>query len=53
MPYRILADTVVIVHFGFIVFVAAGGLLAWRWPGLVWGLFAMKREELTPDAIDR
>jgi|SRR5947209_11373531 len=36
MPYRILADTVVIVHFGFIVFIAAGALLAWRWPGLVW-----------------
>ncbi len=35
MPYRILADTVVIVHFSFIVFVAVGALLAWRWPGLV------------------
>ena len=36
MPYRILADTVVIVHLGFIVFVAVGALLAWRWPGLIW-----------------
>lgn len=32
MPYRILADAVVFVHFGFILFVAAGALLAWRWP---------------------
>ena len=35
MPYRILADIVVIVHFSFIVFVAVGALLAWRWPRLV------------------
>jgi hypothetical protein len=36
MAYRMVADAVVVVHFGFILFVAAGGLLAWRWPGLVW-----------------
>ena len=36
MLYRILADGVVMVHFGFIVFVAAGAVLAWRWPSLVW-----------------
>jgi hypothetical protein len=34
--YRVLADVVVIVHFAFIVFVAGGALLAWRWPWLVW-----------------
>jgi hypothetical protein len=34
--YRTLADTVVVVHFGFIAFVAAGGLLAWRWPRVLW-----------------
>jgi hypothetical protein len=34
--YRLLADGVVIVHFGFILFVALGGLLAWRWPHLLW-----------------
>ena len=33
---RALADTVVVVHLGFILFVAAGALLAWRWPRLVW-----------------
>jgi hypothetical protein len=34
--YRILADAVVVVHFGFILFVAAGGLAAWRRPGILW-----------------
>jgi hypothetical protein len=34
--YRFLADAVVVVHFGFIVFVAVGGLLAWRWPWVLW-----------------
>jgi hypothetical protein len=44
--YRFLADAVVVVHFGFIVFVAVGGLVAWRWPrtllvhvpAVAWGL---------------
>ncbi len=36
MFYRLLADLVVIVHFAFLVFIATGGLLAWRWPRLVW-----------------
>ena len=36
MLYRVLADTVVLVHLGFILFVATGALLAWRWPALVW-----------------
>ncbi len=36
MVYRVLADAVVVVHFGFIVFVAVGPLLAWRCPRLVW-----------------
>lgn len=25
-----------VVHFAFIVFVAVGGLMAWRWPRLLW-----------------
>jgi hypothetical protein len=29
---RIVADFVVIIHFGFIVFVVLGGLLVFRWP---------------------
>ena len=36
MIYRLLADLVVLVHLAFIVFVAVGALLAWRWPHLVW-----------------
>ena len=36
MIYRLLADLVVVIHLAFIVFVAIGGLLAWRWPQLVW-----------------
>jgi hypothetical protein len=35
MLYRILADGVVVVHFAFILFVAVGAVLAWRWPALV------------------
>ena len=46
VAYRFLADAVVVVHFAFVVFVAVGGLLAWRWPRLlvlhvpavVWGV---------------
>ena len=34
--FRFSADAVVVVHLGFIVFVAVGGLLAWRWRWLVW-----------------
>ena len=34
--YRLLADLVVVVHFAFIVFVAVGAFMAWRWPWLVW-----------------
>lgn len=32
----LLAEAILTVHFGFILFVALGGLLAWRWPRLVW-----------------
>jgi hypothetical protein len=36
MAYRVLADIVVVAHLGFVVFVALGALLAWRWPRLIW-----------------
>lgn len=36
MLYRILADLVVLVHFGFVLFVVLGGLLALRWPRAAW-----------------
>jgi hypothetical protein len=34
--YRALADIVLLVHFAFVVFVVAGGLLALRWPRVAW-----------------
>src|SRR5262249_42624168 len=36
MLYGALADIVLIVHLAFIVFVALGGFLAWRWPKAFW-----------------
>lgn len=36
MIYRLLADIVVIIHLGFVVFVVLGGFLLRRWPRLVW-----------------
>jgi hypothetical protein len=36
MAYRVIGDGVAVVHFGFIVFVAVGGILAWRWRQLIW-----------------
>ncbi|MEL7536236.1 MAG: DUF2784 domain-containing protein [Pseudomonadota bacterium] len=47
MIYRVLADLVVIVHLGFILFAMLGGLLAlrWRWapllhlPAVLWGAY--------------
>src|SRR4029450_2529595 len=35
MVFRLLADLVVVVHLAFILFVAVGGLLVWRWPWLM------------------
>lgn len=45
--YNILADVIVVVHFLFVAFVIAGGLLVIRWPRLafiqlpaaIWGAF--------------
>ena len=36
MLYRLLADAVAVVHCAFVVFVVAGGLLALRWPRVLW-----------------
>lgn len=36
MFYRSLADLTVVIHLAFIAFIALGGLLAWRWPRLIW-----------------
>jgi hypothetical protein len=37
MPWGALADAVVLLHFGFVLFVVLGGLLVLRWPRLAWG----------------
>jgi hypothetical protein len=36
VTFRILGGVVVLVHLGFVLFVAAGGLLVWRWRRLAW-----------------
>jgi hypothetical protein len=34
--HRLLADLLVVLHLGFILFVVLGGLLVLRWPRLAW-----------------
>lgn len=29
---HVMADAVVLLHFGFVIYVAVGGFFAWRWP---------------------
>ncbi|AOY57048.1 DUF2784 domain-containing protein [Desulfococcus multivorans] len=36
MIASLLADAVVVLHFAFILFVVAGGILVLRWPRLMW-----------------
>lgn len=36
MSYQIAADFIVFLHFIFIVFVVAGGLLVFKWRWLIW-----------------
>jgi hypothetical protein len=36
MWYQAGADAVVLIHFGFILFVLLGGFLAWKWPWVPW-----------------
>ncbi|MDP4185387.1 MAG: DUF2784 domain-containing protein [Bacteroidota bacterium] len=36
MIYRILADIIVMIHLGFILFVMLGGLLVLKYPRVVW-----------------
>lgn len=36
MIYRVLADTLVVLHLGFVVFVVLGGLLVLKWPRVAW-----------------
>lgn len=47
--YRLVADAVMLAHFGFLGFLTAGGFLAWRWPRVLaahvptvaWGLLSV------------
>jgi hypothetical protein len=36
MAYRFLADVVLVLHLGFVLFVVLGALLVFRWPRLKW-----------------
>lgn len=36
MPYGLMADALLVLHGGFVLFVVAGGLLVLRWPWLAW-----------------
>ena len=36
MPLHFVVDVIVLIHFAYIVFVIAGGLLALRWRRIVW-----------------
>lgn len=36
MIYRLLADAVVLLHIGFVIFVMLGGFLLRRWPKLIY-----------------
>ncbi|HEX6627330.1 MAG TPA: DUF2784 domain-containing protein [Gemmatimonadaceae bacterium] len=36
MIYRVLADLVLVLHLGFVLFVVLGGLAVVRWPWLAW-----------------
>ena len=36
MLYRLGADLIVMLHFGFVLFVLVGGLLLVKWPRLAW-----------------
>ena len=34
-----LADVVVVIHFAFVIYVAVGGFIAWRWPKTIYAHF--------------
>lgn len=36
MRFRLLADAVVVLHLGFVLFVVLGGMLVLRWPRAAW-----------------
>ncbi len=56
MTSRLLADAVLLLHFGFVAFVTGGALLVLRWPclawlhlpALVWGSYAVLTGAICP-----
>jgi Protein of Unknown function (DUF2784) len=56
VAHQLLAEVVMLLHFGFLVFVALGGFLAWRWPWLfvphvaavTWGALSVAAGLLCP-----
>ena len=42
MPYRLLADLLVVFHLGFVLFVVLGGLVVLRWPRLARTVMAVE-----------
>jgi hypothetical protein len=54
--FLVVADLTLLLHFAFILFVGAGGLLAWRWPRLApwhlaaaaWGAFVALTNRVCP-----
>lgn len=41
MVARALAELVMVIHYGVLVFLVVGGFLAWRWPRVLWFHVAM------------
>ncbi|MGW9346827.1 DUF2784 domain-containing protein [Nocardiopsis flavescens] len=41
MAYRIIGDAAMLAHFAFILYIAVGGLLAWKWPRTFWAHLAV------------
>lgn len=36
MTYRVIADTAMVLHFGFLAYLVVGGFIAWRWRWTIW-----------------
>ncbi|MDG4767103.1 DUF2784 domain-containing protein [Solwaraspora sp. WMMD406] len=36
MGYQLLTTVILVLHFGFLAYLAVGGFLAWRWPRTIW-----------------
>lgn len=41
MIYRIIGDAAMLFHFAFILYIAIGGFIAWKWPRTIWAHLAV------------